>query len=489
MKILVVASEVVPFAKTGGLADVTGALPRELARRGHDVRVVMPRYRSIDPAAQGLRIVFPEVWGLLARSRIEGRIYGGSLPGSNVRVYFVDSPPLFDRPELYGEDGGDYPDNPQRFAFFNMTLLWMLKGLDWAPDVIHCNDWQAAFTPVYLKTLFPFRHDPFFSRTRLLLTIHNLAYQGLFHPSHLATTGLPSSVYHAECMEYWGWVNPLKGGIAFSDHIGTVSPRYADEIQTQEYGCGLDGFIRMRRDRLTGILNGIDTDVWNPETDPCLPARYSRDDLSGKAACKAALQKRFELPGRATTPLVGMVSRLEQQKGIDLIETALPQIARLGAQFVFLGDGNPAYQDALEQAARDYPKSIRTGLAFDEDLAHLIVAGADAFLMPSNFEPCGLSQMYALKYGTLPIVRRTGGLADTVFDPKDPETAPSQANGFSFDERTPEALVATLKRAIATFRTEPALWRRLQLNGMNRDHSWAKAAGKYEQLYERMLGI
>jgi len=487
VRILAVASEAVPFAKTGGLADVVGALPRALAARGHDVRVVMPRYRHIDVKKERLRLVLPEVLVHFPVRLVRGRIFEGNLPNSSVPVYFVDSPDLFARPSLYGENGKDYADNPVRFAFFDMAVIWMLKGLAWAPDIIQCNDWHSAMAPVFLKTLGVLRTDPFFAPCRTLFTVHNLAYQGLCGPEALDAVGLPRPFFHAECMEFWGRLSYLKGGIAFSDWISTVSPRYAREILTREFGCGLEGFIAHRRDRLEGILNGVDYATWNPETDPLIPRNYRPDDLSGKAACKRALQRSLRWPIDGKIPIIGMISRLDPQKGVDLVLSALPGLERFGVRLVILGSGRPEDHQRLERAQRRYPKWLRVRMGFDEKIAHGIQAGADAFLMPSRYEPCGLSQMFGLKYGTVPIVRYTGGLADTVRHATPQAIREGTATGFSFSRCHVEDLVRAVAHAVAVYREAPDVWRQIQTCGMRRDFSWDRSAEAYERLFSRML--
>ena len=493
MRICLIASEMIPFAKTGGLADVLGALPRALAARGHDVRVVLPRHACINPAEHDLRVLMPELWVNFPGNHLQGKIYQTRYahPGDKgqVTVYFFDCPELFDRPGLYGENGSDYPDNAERFACFNMAVVWLLKALDWAPDVLHCNDWQAAFLPVFLRAQVKFRYDKFFAKTRILFTIHNLAYQGLCDFSLLERVGLSPSLFQAERMEYWGWLNPMKGGIFFSDWVSTVSPRYAEEILTQEFGCGLEGFLGNRADRITGILNGVDTAEWNTGADPLIAAPYSADDLSGKALCKRHLQERLGLPVEPETPILAMVNRLDAQKGIQLLLESLPKLMALGVQFVFLGSGRPDYQAALTKAAKRYRKTMRAQFEFDNSLAHAIEAGGDMFLMLSRYEPCGLNQMFSLHYGTVPIVHRTGGLVDTVHPVTPASLKNNEATGFFFTPYTQDSLLSTVRRALELYHNQPEVWRQLQRRGMCEDFSWNRAAESYERLYQRLLTI
>ncbi len=511
MKILFIASEVFPFAKTGGLADVAGALPRALAARGHDVRIITPLYRSTDPEKHQLRPFIPELWINFPAGRVPGRVRmsylpdgaassledqashpaaAGGPPRTHVKpvpVYFVDCPLFFDRPGIYGENGRDYADNALRFAYFNMAAVWTLKALGWSPDILHCNDWQTAFLPVFLRSQVKYRYDSFFAKTRILYSIHNLAYQGLCGFDLLEKVGLSPTLFQAEQMEYWGRLSPMKGGIAFSDWIGTVSPRYSREILIQRFGCGIEGFLANRADRLTGILNGIDSSIWDPAVDPLIWKNYSPGDLSGKAKCKSRLQKTLGLPARAKTPLLAMINRLDAQKGIDLFLETLPRLLALGAQVVVLGSGRPDYHARLERAAKENPKALQVRLRFDNALSHAIEAGADAFMILSHYEPCGLNQMYSLKYGTVPIVRHTGGLADTVCHTTPETLADGTATGFTFLEGDPDVLLQTVRRALDIYRARPGDWRAIQLNGMRQDLSWSRSAETYEALYQKML--
>ena len=476
MRVLMVASEAVPFAKTGGLADVVGALPRALAGLGHEVDVVMPRYRGIEGGSPE-RAITVTLGNLVSDARCyvaaEGR----------VRTVFIDHAGYFDRDHLYGANGHDYVDNPERFAFLcQAALTWAAES--GAPyDVVHGHDWQAALVPVFLGRMA--KSAPSL-RPATVFTIHNLAYQGVFDASWLPYLGLGWDLMRVDAMEYWGRISYLKAGIVFNQLITTVSPRYAREIQTPELGFGFDGILRERDADLIGILNGIDYDQWDPERDPSIPRPYSADDLQGKEAAKRGLLERYGLPTSIEAlarPVVGLISRMVDQKGFDLLADIADELPRLGAAFVLLGSGERRYEDLWLALATRYPDRVAVHIGFDERLAHLIEAGADLFLMPSRFEPCGLNQMYSLRYGTVPLVRATGGLADTVenFDP-----ASGTGTGFTFDEYSPQALLGTLRWALGVF-MDGRTWPRIQRAGMRQDHSWAASARRYVEVYERAL--
>lgn len=492
MKVLLVSSEATPLAKSGGLGDVAAALPRALAARGHDVRVALPRYGWISTrpaqnkvAVERLPVPFPQ-------GDIVGRVYQSALPGvSNGRrgvpLYLVDLPRFFDRNELYGEDGVDYPDNAQRFAFFCLAVLRMLARIDWAPDIIHCNDWQTGLLPAYLRCRPDLTQDAVRDSTRVLFTIHNLGYQGLFSPGVLPMLGLPWWAYDYRLMEFYGQANFLKAGVAFSDQTSTVSQRYAHEVTTSAFGCGLEGFLRQPGHRPVGILNGVDTTEWDPANDTQIARNYDVADLSGKRDCKRALLERLGLPVDMDTALLGLVSRLDRQKGIDLLEALFPRLEALDACLIVLGSGSPDYQRMLRRAQLRYPERVRVRTRFDPQLAHEIEAGADIFLMPSRYEPCGLNQMYSMKYGTVPVVRATGGLADTVIHASPEALTDGSATGFRFEEATAPAFLRAVSQALEVYYSSPADWRRIQLAGMRRDFSWGRAATEYETLYRRML--
>jgi len=476
VRVLFCVSEAVPLAKTGGLADVGGALPAALAELGTDVRLAMPRYRSI--ASTGWRTA-SAVEVSLGSERIPVTIVDGKMPDTGVPLWLVDQPRMFDRDGLYGEGGRDYPDNLARFTCFCRALLAWLEHGTWRPDLIHCNDWQTALIPAVLAAG-PAPRPP------ALLTIHNLAYQGLFPADQFPVTGLPASMYSMDALEFWGQINLLKGGLVFSDLLNTVSETYAREIQTAEFGAGLDGVLRDRADDLFGILNGVDYRVWDPAHDPLIPARYTIDDLTGKRIGKEHLQREFGLYERPDIPLIGMVTRLVDQKGLDLVASGADEIISMGAQLVVLGAGDPRHEQFLEEMARRHRRRVGVRIGFDNALAHRIEAGADLFLMPSRYEPSGLNQLYSLRYGTVPVVRRTGGLADSIIDATPEAARAGTANGFVFTDYTPQALLDAVRRALDAFQT-PRAWRRLQAAGMAADFSWAASAKKYLALYERTI--
>ena len=474
---LIIGSEALPFSKTGGLADVLGALPPALARLGWDATVVLPRYRGGE-AGRPAGAFSLTVGG----QSHDVALYEAPLDGA--RAVLVDVPALFDRDGLYGAGNADYPDNPRRFAFLVRAALEYAARAPAAPSVVHAHDWQAALAPVYLKTRYAAHAT--LAGTPCVFTIHNLAYQGQFEVDWLPRLDLSWDLMGVDALEFWGRISLLKGGINYSELVTTVSPRYAQEIQTPEFGFGFDGILRRRSEDLYGVLNGIDVGQWNPARDPHLPAAYSADDLSGKRAAKVAVLQHYGLRAdeRAVSrPLVGMISRMVDQKGFDLIAALPTELAALDASFVVLGTGEARYQDFWRELAARHPDRIGARIGFDEGLAHLIEAGADVFLMPSRFEPCGLNQMYSMRYGTVPVVRRVGGLADTV---RDYTAGASDATGFAFDEYTPRTLLETLSRALALFR-DPARWRALQLTGMRQDHSWDRSAREYVKIYERAM--
>jgi starch synthase len=482
MKIAFFASEAAPYAKTGGLADVAGALPRYLSKLGLEVKVFMPLYRDI--RRKGIPLLkaadrLPFEWA----GREEIFSLWESAEGGGAPVYFIDKPALFDREFLYGTPAGDYPDNGERFAFFSKAGLESLKALNFAPDVLHVHDWQAAIALAYLKHAHA--SDPFFAGVRSLLTIHNLAYQGTFEPAVLKAIGLPETLFRVEDLEFFGRVSFLKAGILFSDAISTVSFKYSREIQTPEYGCGLDGMLRARSEVIAGILNGIDYAAWNPATDTSIAAVYSPADLKGKAACKTDLLAAFGLPvPKKDIPVMGMVSRLAGQKGLDILIDALPKLVTLGMKIIVLGTGEAAIQAALETAARRYPSYFGLKIAFDEALAHKVVAGSDLFINPARYEPCGLTQMYSLKYGTIPVVRATGGLDDSVqeYDPRE-----GSGTGFKFDRPAADDLIRAVDRAVRAYGHKPT-WAKLIQNAMAADFSWSRSAEEYALLYQSLRG-
>jgi starch synthase len=477
-------SEAVPFAKTGGLADVCGALPIELARLGHRVALIMPAYRQVFQSGQ--RIDQTNVrFDIPIGNRIaSGRLLQSHLADGSVPVYLVEQEDFFDRIGVYNENGKDYRDNCQRFVFFCRAVMETIRLTGMQVDILHLNDWPTGLIPAYLDI--EYRGVQGFENIASLLTIHNLAYQGRFWHWDMLLTGLDWKYFNWHQMEFHGDLNLLKTGIVFADAISTVSPRYAEEIQTAPSGCGLEGVLHQRRSVLSGIINGVDYDVWNPATDPAIAAKYDINTWkTGKAACKRALQEGLGLPQRKDVPLVGIVSRLVEQKGIDLVAPILETwAAHLPAQWAILGSGAPQYEDRLGQIARAYPAKVAIRLEFNSDLAHAIEAGADIFLMPSRFEPCGLNQLYSLKYGTVPVVHKVGGLADTITDAGPEELAAGRANGFSFTEYTSSALDQVLRRACQTYERQPDVWDQLVRCGMQQDWSWKSSARKYVKLYQ-----
>ena len=476
MHIAFVASEGVPFSKTGGLADVVGALPRALAALGHQVSVYLPRYRQTklaDPATVVRSITVP----FDDKYRFASVVAGGSQGG--VKFYFIDCPKYFDRDALYGTPAGDFPDNAERFALFSRAVLEASKILG-VPQVFHCHDWQSALVPVLLRTVYA--EDPAFRDVGTVFTIHNIGYQGLFPPETLPLLMLPWELLAISKMEFFGQVNFLKGALVHADFITTVSKKYSQEIQTTEYGFGLEGVLRGRAATVTGILNGVDYDEWSPQTDKFMVAKYSPQDLNGKLQCKHDLLHAFGIANAdAKIPVIGIVSRFAAQKGFDLISQIMDRLAREEMIMVILGSGDKAYEEMFQRLNKQFPNKIAVKVAFDNAIAHKIEAGADMFLMPSRYEPCGLNQIYSLKYGTVPIVRATGGLDDTI-EPWDARTG--KGTGFKFSDYTGEALLATIKQALLAYR-DPSSWQTLMRNGMGRDFSWGASAREYGKIYER----
>jgi starch synthase len=476
MHIAFVASECVPFSKTGGLADVVGALPRALAAAGHEISVYIPRYRLTRiteerTVVQSITIPFDDQY------RFCSIVTGAGYPG--VRFFFIDYPPFFDREGLYGAASGDFPDNAERFALFCRAVLEGSKILG-VPDVFHCHDWQSALVPILLKT--QYAEDPALQNSGVVFTIHNMGYQGLFPAEILPLLTLPWDLFTISKMEFFGNVNFLKGALAYSDLITTVSRKYSQEIQTSEFGFGLDGVLKERSQSVIGILNGVDYDEWNPESDKFIDAHYSSHDLSGKQICKQDLVAALGITADLTVPIIGIVSRFAAQKGFDLIGQVVDRLALEDVVLAVLGSGDKLYEEMFLRLARRVPGKIAVRIAYDNPLAHKIEAGADMFLMPSRYEPSGLSQMYSLKYGTVPIVRATGGLDDTI-DPWDPRT--KKGTGFKFQEYTGEALLRAIHQALHLYR-DPASWQRLMRNGMSKDFSWRISAREYIRAYERV---
>jgi starch synthase len=475
LRTLFVSSEVTPFRKTGGLGDVSGSLPKALRSRGIDVRVVMPLYRGI--RWDELELLDGVLEVPMYDGRVRAAVRLGRLPGSEVPVYFLEHHGYFDRPEIYGGPDGAYRDNLERFTFLSRGSLELARALGFDADVVHANDWQTALIPVYLNTLY---RGTSLSRAATLFTIHNLAYQGTFDPGSFYITGLGREHYNAYELEHFGSVNLMKAGVVHATLLSTVSPTYAREIQRSEHGSGLDGVIRARAADLFGILNGIDDEEWNPETDRHLPARYSAEDPAAKAVCKTALQREMGLPVRPKTPLFGAVSRLTHQKGFDLLAQAMDRLLGWDIQMVLLGSGDTDAEEffaALSEARGD---KFRARIGFDNPLAHRIEAGCDFFLMPSRFEPCGLNQMYSLRYGTPPIVHATGGLADTVVNY---EESSESGTGFVVFQLNAASLADTVGWAVSTYYHRPAHVTSMQRRGMKLDFSWKRQAARYEDVY------
>jgi starch synthase len=485
LSVALAASEIVPLAKTGGLADVTGGLARALARRGHQVALIHPLYDvvTLNCRRRGIELV-PDKEEFEVRvgdSADRGRIWTARIAPS-VTAYCVGSARFFaGRPGIYGEGGRDYPDNPERFVFFSEAVLAVLRRRGRRVQVIHCHDWQTGFVPAYLR--FRGGEDPFFSRTASVFTIHNLSFQGLFPAARMSICNLPWGAYNSEGIEFYGQVNPMKAGLVYSSMLTTVSAKYGREIMTEEMGCGLEGVLKKRKKDLVPIINGADYGEWDPERDRALPARFGRRDLSGKAVCREKLLRETGLQAGPSSPLVGMVSRLTSQKGFDLFLQAAPRLLERECVFIVLGQGEEGLQRELKELERAFPRRVRVIIGFDEALAHRIIAGSDFSLLPSRFEPAGLTQVYSLRYGTIPIVRATGGLDDTIeeFDPRE-----RTGNGFKFTAATPAALSAAVLSAFSHFRVSPR-WERLRVNALAADFSWDRPAERYEEVYRSAL--
>ena len=496
LRVLLAASEVAGFAKTGGLADVAGALPAALARRGNLAAVVMPLYACVRRGRQPVEptgIVLPVPMG----DRVLAcRVFRSHLPRTDVPVFLVEHAPYFERDDpdagrgiyQYQTPGGkaDYWDNGERFVFFSRAVLELVPHLGFPPNVIHANDWQTGLVPVYLAETY--RNHPGFQRVRSVFTIHNIAYQGSYPRELMNYTGLPGHLYNPGQLEQYGF-NFLKGGIVFADAVNTVSPTYAREIQTAEFGCGLEGLLTNVHGKLSGIVNGCDYEHWNPATDKHIAARYGPENVfERKPKCKADLQRRFKLPEDPKAPVLGVVARLVAQKGIDLVVSAAAGFLDLGCQLVVLGDGDHHVHQQLQALHDRHPDRVGLHLGYSDPLAHAIEAGSDLFLMPSRYEPCGLNQMYSMKYGTPPVVRTTGGLADTVVNATLENLADARATGFTFGDYTAHALYETVRWALTLFRDRPTDFRQVVRTAMTQDWSWDRSAEAYEKLYDRIIG-
>lgn len=501
LKILYVCSELAPLVSTGGLADVAAALPRALSAQGHDVRIALPCYASLPAHLRG-RQPYCLCTADLGAKTAWGALHIAAVPGTGIPLYLIEHEGYFGRRAPYGYGAYEYDDNAERYCFFCLAVLHGVAQTNWRPDIVHCHDWHTAAIPAHIKTRLAMTEA--WRGMPTLFTIHNLAYQGRYKAHFLPYTGLGQDLFTPDCLEYYGDINLMKAGIAFASRLNTVSPRYAKEIQTPEFGEGLDGFLRTRADSLSGILNGVDYTQWNPAIDPHIAANYSVEDLSGKAACKTALQRMFGLPQR-DVPLIGMVSRLHWQKGIDLLAHAIDEIMLEDLQLVILGAGDPNYEKMLSKAAQRYPNHMRLSLKYDNALAHQIEAGSDFFLMPSHYEPCGLSQLYSLAYGAIPIVRFTGGLADSVHpirkekgrktkDKKGKQGAASASSlvrrpsptGIVFKPRTSEAVAASVREAVELYH-DPEKLNAVRLAGMKEDFSWERSSEAYVKLYRKAI--
>jgi len=485
VKVAYLSSEVAPFAKTGGLADIAGALPQSLRKFGVEIVVLMPLYGIIKENKYPLTKTDIQFEVRIGDKLKSGSVYKGFLPDTQVPIYFLDNEQYYGRKGLYNYPGTtkDFEDNSERFIFFAQGVLEVIEKLKVYPDVVHCNDWQTGLVPVYLKT--NYARKECFKNTKTIITIHNLAYQGLFWYLDMNLTGLDWSLFNWKQLEFYGKLSFLKGGVVFSDLITTVSKTYAEEIQTPEYGVGLDGVLKERSKYLYGIINGIDYTIWNPETDKFIIANYGIKNLNGKHLCKKALQRKYKLPER-DVPIIGMITRLTDQKGLDLVVDKFRDLMKADLQFVLLGTGDQRYHEFFQNYAKTYPTKVAVKLTFDERSAHEIEAGSDMFLMPSRFEPCGLNQLYSLKYGTVPIVRSTGGLADTIVDVRSEPISNGRANGFSFKEYNSDLLLATIIRAMDFFKNK-AQWTNLMKNGMAQDWSWERSAREYAALYKKIV--
>jgi starch synthase len=488
LSILFVSSEVHPFAKTGGLADVSSALPQVIRELGHDIRIIMPKYATVSDRKFKIHDIkrLTDMPINLGEKTVLGSVKSSFLTNikTKVQVYFLSNEDLYCRSDLYVDPKTkkSWPDNDDRFIFFARGVIQTLILLGWKPDIIHLNDWQSALIAALIRT--EYAKEPLFKNTKIIFTVHNAAFQGIFPGSSFEKTGLPGKLFKADGLEFHGDMNMMKAGVLYSDMITTVSPTYAKEIRSsEEYGNGLEGLFKKKARKTVGILNGMDTDVWNPKTDPLIPANYSASELDGKTENKKALCEKVGLKFEEGTPLIGIVSRLADQKGFDLIDEQLDSLMKENLQLVVLGSGEKHYEDMLKKAAKKYKKKIAVHIGFDEELAHLIEAGSDMFLMPSKYEPCGLNQMYSLRYGTLPIVRSTGGLADTVIDL---DAKPKSGTGFVFEKYTGKQMIAAVKRALKAY-GDRELWQAAQKRAMQNDYSWGTSARRYIDLYKQLL--
>lgn len=484
MRLLLASSEVDPYAKTGGLADMTAALGKYLARAGHQVGIVTPLHRGM-PAREAATLE-PFDWSLdlpLGAARVQARVQV-THPEPNLTVYFIEAPEFYDRAGLYLDPKSkqDYPDNAERYLFFGKAVANLARYLPWKPEIVHVHDWHGAVVPLLIRH--QAWHDGWAGAPKTVFTVHNLAPQGRCNGAKFALTNLPNYYFNSDAAEFWGDFNPLKAGLVFADAITTVSPTYAVEITTPAYGEGLDGLLRQRQHALTGILNGVDYERWCTVGNPHLPIPFTAEDLAGKALGKAAFQATMGLPVRADVPLLGTITRLEPQKGVDLILGALEEMLASGLQYVLLGSGRPDFEEAFRSLARRHPGQVAVKIGYDPALAHRIEAACDFYLMPSRFEPCGLNQLYSLRYGAIPIVRATGGLQDSIIDVREDA---ARADGIKFLEPTSAALAKAIRKALALWQ-EPGLLAFYRHNGMRKDFSWKRNVAEYEALFARLLG-
>ena len=479
MKVLLVSSEVAPFSKTGGLADVSGSLPIALKQLGCDIKVVTPFYKMVKESGCRAEKVLKGLQVKVGESFRKGDV-SLSFLNEHVNTYLIEKNQYYNREYLYGSAKGDYSDNATRFTFFSLMVLKLCKEIGFKPDVIHCNDWQSGLIPAYLRAVN--QDDPFYVHTGVLFTIHNLAYQGSFSKEKLALTGLPAEIFTPDRIEFWGKLSFLKAGIVYSEIINTVSQAYSREIQTPEYGCGMEGILAYRKEDLFGIINGVDYETWSPEKDTCIAANYSNNNLSGKSQCKADLISELGLHQSLNNrPLLGMISRLADQKGFDLVAEIMEDLMNLDVGFVLLGTGEQKYHDLFLNVAKKYPEKAGIKLTYDNTLAHKIEAGCDMFLMPSKYEPCGLNQIYSLRYGTIPVVRATGGLDDTI---KDYTFSYEEGNGFKFANYTPREFLNKVREAIKVYKRKDE-WQKLVKRVMLLDFSWENSARQYMDLYQK----
>jgi len=481
MRVLYVTAELSPLVSTGGLAEVAYALPKTLNKIGIDIRVALPKYKSInikETITQNKPCLFD-----VSKNSYQAKLLETNIPGTTIPLYLIEHEELFGRDYVYGYGDWEYEDNPRRFSLFCNAVLDAMEQIQWKPDIIHCNDWAtSAILPFLLIQL---EHNPFWQNTNTLLTIHNLAFQGRYPGSRYTSTGLPGEFFNSNCFEHYGDMNLLKGGILLADKINTVSPTYAIEIQTLEYGFGLDNILRFRSDDLSGILNGVDYSIWSPKNDKYIETNYSKDTLANKEICKSSLLKKVNLPEQ-NVPLIGIISRLYWQKGIDILIQSLPELLQLDLQMIILGSGDPKYETQLKEISSLFPKKIRTVLGYNAELSHQIIAGSDFTLMPSRYEPCGLTQLYAFAYGTIPIVRKVGGLADSVTNITSDNIRNKCATGITFRALTPKSIIRSVKNAIDLFQNKDIL-SSIRINGMKQDFSWDKQAKLYQKLYDNLF--